>query len=177
MADRDIDRQRNEEHYAFWADEVADRIEGRNPEEPIVIKGGVSPSGVPHLGHFNEIMRGHYVAEVLRERGHEVRQVFTSDDRDALRKLPRTLADNDWNLVGLSDVNASALGENLGIPYTGVPDPFGKADSYGEHFTSLLEKSATLADIDIDVLSMTRLYESGAFDDAIYQVLSNPQKA
>ncbi len=78
---------------AFWADSVADDIEARDPDEPIVIKGGVSPSGVAHLGNFNEIMRGYFVAEVLRERGHEVRQVFTSDDKDPLRTLPRKLAD------------------------------------------------------------------------------------
>jgi len=75
---------------AFWADVVADEVEARDPEEPIVIKGGVSPSGVAHLGNFNEIMRGYFVAEVLRERGHEVRQVFTSDDKDPLRKVPRS---------------------------------------------------------------------------------------
>jgi lysyl-tRNA synthetase class 1 len=50
------------EHRAFWADAVADEIEAREPEDPIVVKGGVSPSGVPHLGHFNEIMRGYFVA-------------------------------------------------------------------------------------------------------------------
>ncbi|MFC7046996.1 hypothetical protein ACFQH6_17775 [Halobacteriaceae archaeon GCM10025711] len=77
-----------ETRHAFWADTVADRIEAREPDEPIVIKGGISPSGVPHLGNMNEIMRGYFVAEVLRERGHEVRQVFTADDRDPLRKLP-----------------------------------------------------------------------------------------
>ncbi|MFC7193404.1 hypothetical protein ACFQL4_00090 [Halosimplex aquaticum] len=71
-----------ESRYAFWADEVADAVEARDPEEPIVIKGGISPSGVPHLGNVNEIMRGYFVAEVLRERGWEVRQVFTTDDRD-----------------------------------------------------------------------------------------------
>mgnify|MGYP002760721781 CR=1 FL=1 len=50
------------EHHAFWGGDVADRIEARNADEPIVIEGGVSPSGIPHLGHFNEIMRGYYVA-------------------------------------------------------------------------------------------------------------------
>jgi len=87
-------------HHAFWADEVADEIDTRDPDEPIVIKGGVSPSGVAHLGNVNEIMRGYFVAEALRERGHAVRQVFTSDDKDPLRKLPRKLADSDGNIVG-----------------------------------------------------------------------------
>ena len=144
-------------HRAFWADEVADEIEARNPGDPIVIKGGVSPSGVPHLGHFNEIMRGYFVAEVLRERGHEVRQVFTADDRDPLRKLPRTLADSAGNLVGLSEVDAGALGRNLGHPYTSIPDPFGEADSYGAHFTALIERSAELLGVPIEVVSTTEL--------------------
>jgi len=37
----------SETRHAFWADTVADRVAKRNPDEPIVIKGGISPSGVP----------------------------------------------------------------------------------------------------------------------------------
>jgi len=163
----------NDGHNAFWADDVADEIEARNPEDPIVIKGGVSPSGVPHLGHFNEIMRGYFVASVLRERGHEVRQVFTSDDRDALRGIPRTLADSDWNLVGLGDVDAGALGRNLGKPYTDIPDPFGEHDSYGDHFTDLLARSAAAVGVEVELVSNTDLYESGEFEAVTREVLEN----
>jgi len=160
------------DHRAFWADAIADEITVRDPEEPIVIKGAVSPSGIPHVGHFNEIIRGYFVAEVLRERGHEVRQVFTTDDRDALRKLPRRLATADWEIVELGDVDAGALARNLGVPYTDVPDPFGDChDSYGEHFTGLLEDSAELVDVPIEIVSTTDLYESGAFDDVVQEVL------
>jgi lysyl-tRNA synthetase class 1 len=162
---------------AFWADAVADEIEERNPEEPIIIKGGVSPSGVPHLGHFNEIMRGYFVAEALRDRGHEVRQVFTADDKDRLRKLPRRLADLDWNVVGLGEVDAGALGRNLGKPYTDIPDPFGCCDSYGAHFTELLSRSADAIGVPIDIVSNTDLYESGEFDDAVRHVLENRETA
>jgi lysyl-tRNA synthetase class 1 len=162
----------DEDHHAFWADEVADRIEAREPGDPIVIKGGVSPSGVPHLGHFNEIMRGYYVAAVLRERGHEVRQVFTSDDRDGLRKVPRTLATADFELVGLGDVDAAALGRNLGVPYTDIPDPFDDGHgSYGDHFTALLERSAELVGVPIEVLSNTDLYEDGTFEGVTGELL------
>jgi lysyl-tRNA synthetase class 1 len=165
------------EHRAFWADAVADEIEARNPADPIIIKGGVSPSGVPHLGHFNEIMRGYFVAEALRERGHEVRQLFTTDDKDRLRKLPRKLADLDWNVVGLGEVDAGALGRNLGKPYTDIPDPFGCCDSYGAHFTELLSRSADVVDVPIDVISNTKLYESGEFDDAVRHVLEHRDRA
>ena len=162
---------------AFWVDAAADAIEARDPEEPIVVKGGVSPSGIPHIGHFNEILRGYYVAEVLRERGYEVRQVFTADDRDRLRKLPRQLADTDWEIVGLGEVDAGALGRNLGQPYTDVPDPFGESDSYGDHFTDLLRRSVERLGIPVDFVSTTDRYEAGAFDDAIRTVLENRETA
>jgi lysyl-tRNA synthetase class 1 len=160
------------DHHAFWADDVADDVEARDPDDPIVVKGAVSPSGAPHVGHANEIVRGYYVAEVLRERGHDVRQVFVSDDRDGLRALPRTLVDADWNVVELGDVDAGALGRNLGVPVSDVPDPFGDCHgSYGEHFADLLAESATLLGVPVAMLSVTEAYESGEFDDVVAEVL------
>ncbi|SNR38592.1 lysine--tRNA ligase [Halorubrum vacuolatum] len=161
------------EFHAFWADEVADIIEAREPDEPIVIKGGVSPSGVAHLGNVNEVMRGYFVAEVLRERGYEVRQVFTSDDKDPLRKLPRKLANADGEIVGLGDVDAGALGRNLGKPYTAIPDPFGERESYAAHFAALLQADADRLGVPVEMISNTELYAEGAFDDAIRTVLSD----
>lgn len=157
--------------HSFWADDVADRVLEREPDEPIVIKGGISPSGVPHLGNANEIVLGWFVAEVLRERGYPVRQVFTTDDRDPLRALPRTLADLDGELVELGDVDAAALGRNLGRPYAEIPDPFGCCESYGAHFTVLIADIAEALDIPVEVVSTTELYESGAFDETIRTVL------
>ena len=162
---------------AFWAEAIADEIEAREPEEPIVIKGGVSPSGVAHLGNFNEIMRGYFVAEVLRDRGFEVRQVFTSDDRDPLRKLPRKLADPDGAIVGLGDVDAGALGRNLGKPYTDIPDPFGESDSYAAHFAALLKADADRLGVPVEMLSNTELYEDGTFEPVVERVLERADDA
>lgn len=160
----------------FWADKVADRIEARQPDKPIVIKGGISPSGIPHLGNANEIVLGYFVAEVLRERGHEVRQVFTADDRDPLRKLPRKLADRDGTIVDLGDVDAGALGRNLGKPYTDIPDPFGCCASYGEHFSSLIQAIADDLAIPIELISTTALYESGALEPITRTVLEREER-
>ena len=166
-----------DDHHDFWAEGVADEIEQRTADDPIVIKGGVSPSGVAHLGNVNEIMRGYFVAEVLRDRGHEVRQVFTSDDRDPLRKLPRKLANADGEIVGLGDVDAGALGRNLGKPYTDIPDPFGEADSYAAHFAALLAADAERLGVDIEMYSNTDLYEDGTFDPVIKRVLERADTA
>ncbi|MFB6157306.1 MAG: lysine--tRNA ligase [Haloferacaceae archaeon] len=167
------------DHHAFWADEIADEVLDRNPDEPVVVKGGVSPSGVPHLGHFNEIMRGHFVAEALRDRGYEVRQVFTSDDRDALRSVPRTLATADLDLVGLSEVDAGALGRSLGKPYTSIPDPFDGCDhdSYGDHFTDLLARAAESVGVPVETVSNTDLYEAGEFEAVTRCILERRDRA
>jgi lysyl-tRNA synthetase class 1 len=165
-------------HRVFWADEVADRIEARDPADPIVIKGGISPSGVPHLGNMNEIMRGYFVAAVLRERGHEVRQVFTADDRDPLRSVPRKLATLEGEVVGLDAVDAGALGRNLGRPYTDVPDPFGCCDSYGDHFSTFVERAAEQLGVpDFEVVSNTDLYESGEMEAVTASLLDQTAAA
>ncbi|MFC5972224.1 lysine--tRNA ligase [Halomarina salina] len=172
-ADEGEEDESSEGHRVFWADAIADEIEARDPDDPIIVKGGVSPSGVPHIGHLNEIMRGYFVAEALRDRGHEVRQVFTSDDRDPLRKVPRTLSTLDWDIVGLGDTeNPGALGKNLGHPLTSVPDPFGCCDSFGAHQTKLLEQMAEAMGVPIEVRSNTDLYEEGAFDEVVGEVLA-----
>jgi lysyl-tRNA synthetase class 1 len=126
---------------------------------------------VPHIGHVNEVMRGYYVAEVLRERGHEVRQVFTSDDRDPLRSIPHRLMDADWELHERGGFDVGALGRNLGRPLTDVPDPFGCCDSFGAHQTELLERSAAAMGVPIDVASNTDLYAGGAFEDVTRTLL------
>ncbi|MFB6112407.1 MAG: lysine--tRNA ligase, partial [Halobacteriaceae archaeon] len=166
------------DHHAFWADEYADQVIARDPDEPVVIKGGVSPSGVPHIGHVNEIMRGYYVAAILRERGYTVRQVFTADDRDPLRTVPRMLADAEGTLVPLGEVpDPSVVGRNLGRPYTEIPDPFDCHDSYGEHFTALLADGAESIGIPVEFVSTTELYERGAFEAPTRQFLANREEA
>ncbi|MFB6147147.1 MAG: lysine--tRNA ligase [Halobacteriaceae archaeon] len=168
----DVDAQR-----AFWADAVADQIEARDPQEPVVIKGGISPSGVPHLGNMNEVLRGYFVAEALRDRGREVRQVFTTDDFDPLRSVPRKLADLDGNVVDLGEVDAGALGRNLGRAYTDVPDPFGCCDSYGDHFSTLIETGAERLGVPVETVSNTALYERGEFEPVVRSLLMNREAA
>lgn len=166
------------EHDVFWADTIADEILAGDPDEPIVIKGAVSPSGIPHIGHLNEILRGYFVAEVLRDRGYEVRQIFTADDRDALRRLPRQLADADWSIVELGDIDAGALGRNLGVPYARLPDPFGSChESYGGHFTALLRESAEVLDVPVEFQSIDDIYTEGAFDEIVRELLAQRESA
>ena len=175
--DGDDDESETEQYHAFWADEVADRVEARDPTEPIVVKGGVSPSGVPHIGHVNEALRGYYVASVLRERGYDVQQVFTSDDRDPLRSIPHRLMDLDGEYVERGGFDVGALGRNLGKPLTDVPDPLGCCDSFGAHQTTLLRRAIDAVGVPVAFYSATELYEDGAFEAVAADLLSDPGRA
>ncbi|MFB6148454.1 MAG: lysine--tRNA ligase, partial [Halobacteriales archaeon] len=91
--------------------------------------------------------------------------------------LPRKLADLDGNIVGLGDVDAGALGRNLGVPYTDIPDPFGCCDSYGDHFATLIEIGAQQLGIPVEMISTTDLYEDGAFDAITRHLLEERETA
>ncbi|MDY6779688.1 MAG: lysine--tRNA ligase, partial [Halobacteria archaeon] len=93
-SDSDADHDHGTE---FWADEAARTVV--EADRPRVVKGGVSPSGVPHIGNFNEVLRGGYVALALERMGEDPRQVFTRDDRDPLRRVPEKLATVDGEIV------------------------------------------------------------------------------
>ena len=155
----------------FWAEIIADEIESRESKDTIIIKGAVSPSGAPHLGHLNEIMRGYYVAEILRDRGHKVRQIFTSDDKDALRKVPKFFIDENWDIIGIDEIDAGLLWKNLGVPYSDIQNPFNSGyESYGDHFTALLRESTEMIGVPVEFISTTKMYEEGKFDESIREI-------
>ena len=119
-------------------------------------------------------MRGYYVAEMLRNRGYKVWQIFTSDDKDALRKLPNVLTDENWDLVSLKDIDAKALGENLGVPYSEIPNPFNSEyKSYGDHFTALLRESTEMIGVPVEFISTTDMYNEGMFEGVIREALQD----
>ena len=104
----------------------------------------------------------------------KVNQIFTSDDKDALRKLPNVLTDENWNLVGLGDIDAKLLGENLGVPYSEIPNPFDSGyESYGDHFTALLRESTEMAGVPVEFVSTTKMYNEGIFEEVIREALQD----
>jgi len=156
----------------FWADEAAERVIENRPSP--VVKGGVSPSGVPHVGNFNEIARGYFVVRALERKGQDARQVFTSDDRDPLRRVPDTVLSPEGELVELDEEEKEELSEHLGKPYVDVPSPFGDDDrSWADHFSSFLRDDAERMSVDIEFHSNDEMYADGRFDDNIRKALSN----
>ena len=121
---------------------------------------GYGPSGLPHIGTFNEVLRTTMVRRAFEEMSDiPTRLIAFSDDMDGLRKVPDNVP------------NADMLRAHLGKPLTAIPDPFGKFDSFAAHNNAMLREFLDRFGFDYDFRSSTEQYRSGAFDDALRNVL------
>jgi lysyl-tRNA synthetase class 1 len=148
-----------------WPYEEARKLLKRYPDGPptggIVFETGYGPSGLPHLGTFQEVARTQMVRHALAElTGWPSRLIAFSDDMDGMRKVPPGLPHQDM------------MHEHLDQPLSRVPDPFGCGHpSYAAHNNALLRKFLDDFGFDYEFLASSECYASGRFDDALKQVL------
>jgi lysyl-tRNA synthetase class 1 len=133
---------------------------------PVLFETGYGPSGLPHIGTFQEVLR-----TTLVRRAYEVlttdatgtpaptRLVAFSDDMDGLRKVPDNVPNKDL------------LTANLGKPLTRIPDPFGTHESFAHHNNAKLRQFLDRFGFDYEFVSASDRYNSGAFDEALKNVL------
>ena len=148
------------------ARKVLKRLGNGAPEKGYALfETGYGPSGLPHIGTFNEVLRTTMVRRAFEALSDiPTRLVAFSDDMDGLRKVPDNVP------------NQAMLTEHLGKPLTAIPDPFGKFESFAHHNNAMLREFLDRFGFDYDFRSSTEQYTSGAFDDALRNVLRNYQK-
>ncbi|MCV0384327.1 MAG: lysine--tRNA ligase [Erythrobacter sp.] len=158
-----------------WPFQEAQRLLKRYPEgtkpdgSPVLFETGYGPSGLPHIGTFQEVLRTTLVRRAFealigaRPEDGKTRLVAFSDDMDGLRKVPDNVP------------NKSMLDDNLGKPLTRIPDPFGTHDSFADHNNAMLREFLDRFGFDYEFVSASERYNSGAFDDALRQVLRKNQ--
>ena len=157
-----------------WPFEEARRLVKRYPDgktakdgtpAPMLFETGYGPSGLPHIGTFNEVLRTTMVRRAYETLtgGAPTRLVAFSDDMDGLRKVPDNVPNGDM------------LAEDLHKPLTQVRDPFGKFESFAAHNNAMLREFLDRFNFDYEFVSSTDQYTSGAFDDALRGVLRNYQ--
>ncbi|WP_310468234.1 lysine--tRNA ligase [Sphingomonas sp.] len=151
-----------------WPYEEARKLLKRWPEgkpdgAPMLFETGYGPSGLPHIGTFNEVLRTTFVRRAYEELtgGAATRLIAFSDDMDGLRKVPDNLP------------NGEMLSAHLGQPLTKIPDPFGTHDSFAAHNNAMLRHFLDRFGFDYEFLSATECYTGGRFDDVIRSVLAN----
>ncbi len=155
-----------------WPFEEARKIIKRWPDGkpehlgPVLFETGYGPSGLPHIGTFQEVLRTTMVrrAYEMLVPGAKTLLVAFSDDMDGLRKVPDNVP------------NRELLSQYIGHPLTRIPDPFGKYDSFAAHNNAMLCQFLDSYGFDYQFMSSTERYTSGAFDDALRSVLRNYDK-
>jgi len=136
---------------------------------PVLFETGYGPSGLPHIGTFQEVLR-----TTLVRKAYEIvaspdgtpaptRLVAFSDDMDGLRKVPDNLP------------QPALLRENLGRPLSRIPDPFGTHESFAHHNNAMLRDFLDRFGFDYEFVAASDRYNSGAFDDGLRAVLCNFQ--
>lgn len=133
---------------------------------PVLFETGYGPSGLPHIGTFQEVLRTTLVRrayEVLTANesgeGAPTRLVAFSDDMDGLRKVPDNVP------------NQGLLTAHLGQPLSRIPDPFGKFESFAHHNNAMLREFLDRFGFDYEFVSASDRYNSGGFDEALKNVL------
>jgi lysyl-tRNA synthetase, class I len=149
-----------------WPYEEARKLLKRWPEgkpggAPVIFETGYGPSGLPHIGTFNEVARTSFVRRAYEELtgGAATRLIAFSDDMDGLRKVPDNVPEQEM------------LTEHLGKPLTKIPDPFGCHESFADHNNAMLRHFLDRYGFDYEFVSATDCYTSGRFDDVIRKVL------
>jgi lysyl-tRNA synthetase class 1 len=130
----------------------------------VLFETGYGPSGLPHIGTFNEVLRTTMVRHAFETLSDvPTRLIAFSDDMDGLRKVPDNVP------------NQEMLREHLGKPLTRIPDPFGTHESFAAHNNARLREFLDRFGFDYEFASSTEYYTGGRFDEALKLVLRHYQ--
>ena len=113
------------------ARKVLARVENKPPQKGYVLfETGYGPSGLPHIGTFQEVLRTSLVRRAYEAlTGEQTRLVAFSDDMDGLRKVPDNVP------------NKELLEANLGKPLSRIPSPFSNEhESFAAHNNAKLRE-------------------------------------
>jgi len=151
-----------------WPFREAQRLAKRLPQgKPggVLFETGYGPSGLPHIGTFQEVLRTTLVRRAYETLtgGAATRLVAFSDDLDGLRKVPDNVP------------NQAMLAGHLGKPLSRIPDPFGKFESFAAHNNAMLRDFLDRFGFAYEFVSSSDCYNGGKFDEALKRVLANFQ--
>ncbi|MET0308048.1 MAG: lysine--tRNA ligase [Sphingomonas sp.] len=152
-----------------WPYEEARKLLKRYPNGApakghVLFETGYGPSGLPHIGTFNEVLRTTMVRRAFETLSDiPTRLIAFSDDMDGLRKVPENVP------------NKAMLTEHLGKPLSRIPDPFGTHESFAAHNNALLRQFLDQFGFEYEFASSTNYYADGRFDTTLKAVLRNYQ--
>lgn len=149
-----------------WADQIARRVvKEKGKKSQYVVAAGITPSGTVHIGNFREMITVDLVYRAIKDAGHKVRFIYSWDDYDVFRKIPKNMPKQDL------------LKKFLHKPIVDTPDTFGCHKSYAEHNQKEVEDVMPLVGISPEFLYQSKKYRACEYKDEIKFVLNNKEKA
>jgi lysyl-tRNA synthetase class 1 len=147
----------------FWADAIADRIiKEKGDKKEYVCASGITPSGQVHIGNFREVITTELVVRSLREKGKNVKFIYSWDDYDRFRKVPK----------GLS----KKYEKYIGMPVSEVPSPYDNKLSYAEYFEKQFEESLKDVYIEAEFIYQNKMNKKSSYAKLIKIALDNVEK-
>ena len=143
-----------------WADMTADRIiKQLGDRDTYTVASGITPSGTVHFGNFREVITVDLVARGLKAKGKNVRFIFSWDDYDTFRKIPKNMPKQD------------ELENFMFQPIVDTPDPYGEEESYAAHQEIKFEKQLEKVGVEIEPLYQAKKYRNGEYLELIKKAL------
>lgn len=152
----------------YWADKLAEEVIRRKPDkEEYVCAAGISPSGSVHIGNFRDIATSWFVCRALQKKGKKAKLLFSWDEYDRLRKVPKNVSDHLGN---------NSYEKYIGYPYVDIPDPFGQDESYAAHFEKEFMEAVKKFGIEMEYHYQAKEYRSGRYAEYVIFALKNRKK-
>jgi lysyl-tRNA synthetase class 1 len=114
-----------------------------------------------HIGNFREIISVELVVRALRDLGKQVRFIYSWDDYDVFRKVPKNMP------------NQEELEKYLRFPITMVPDPWGRDESYARHHEVDIETMLPRVGIHPEYLYQAERYRASRYAEGIRKALEH----
>ncbi len=148
--------------FSHWADQMADKIiKEKGDLDSYTCASGITPSGTVHIGNFREIITVDLVVRALRDRGKNVRFIYSWDDYDVFRKVPANMPDPE------------ILTKYLRYPITMVPDTTGRNENYARHHEVDIEKELPRVGINPEFLYQASRYRANRYAEGMKKALQN----
>ncbi|MBT4446178.1 lysine--tRNA ligase [archaeon] len=148
-----------------WADVTAHKIIcDKGDKDKYTVAAGITPSGVVHIGNFREIITNELVKRALEYRGKKVRFLYSWDDFDVFRKVPKDMPKRD------------ELQKELRKSIVDVFDPHGETSSYARHNQIPVEEDVKKVGIECEFIYQSKAYREGKYAEGIKHALQNTEK-
>ena len=148
--------ERNISELCHWADQQAERIIKQKGELDLyTCASGITPSGTVHIGNFREIITVDLIVRALRDRGKNVRFIYSWDDYDVFRKVPGNMP------------KPEVLEKYLRYPITMVPDTFERDENYARHHEKDIETQLPRVGIHPEFLYQASRYRANRYAEGM----------